>query len=380
MIRLASSFAAFTYAHAIKPLLFRCQPDTVHAQLLRLSHLRQKISFTSTYINALWAYHNNVALGQNLHTINFPNPVGLAAGFDKNIELAPTMKAVGFGFMTGGSVTFHECNGNPRPWFYRLPKQKSLVVNVGLANEGTQAVMDRLRTCGKSQFEQFPLVVSVAKTNSPEACDDPSAIADYIGSLSLLQNQPQVSAIEINISCPNAYGGEPFTDPLRLEQLLVAVDALNIVKPVWVKMPIDLAWPEFDALLQVIVTHRVQGVTIGNLQKNRGEIPPQDLPNEVKGNLSGLPTQAPSDELIRRTYADYGERLTIIGVGGVFSAQDAYRKICLGANLVELITGMIYEGPQLIGQINCELVELLKRDNFANISEAVGSAHKTPQN
>lgn len=345
-----------------------------------MSRLRQKYPFTDSLASKLLSYQNSAALSQSVNGIHFPNPVGLAAGFDKNIELAPTMKAVGFGFMTGGSVTFHEYNGNPRPWFYRLPNQKSLVVNVGLANEGTQAVMERLRTYRASQFEQFPLVVSVAKTNSPEACDDPSAIADYIGSLSLLQNQPQVSAIEINISCPNAYGGEPFTDPLRLGQLLVAVDALNIVKPVWVKMPIDLAWPEFNALLQVIISHRVQGITIGNLQKNRGEIPPQDLPNEVKGNLSGLPTQAPSNELIRLTYANYAGRLTIVGVGGVFSAQDAYRKICLGANLVELITGMIYEGPQQIGQINRELVELLKRDNFANISEAVGSAHKTPQN
>ena len=369
-----------TYRNIVKPILFKSSPDDVHARLLRMSRLRQRYPFTDSLVSKLLSYQNSAALSQSVDAIHFPNPVGLAAGFDKNIELAPTMKAVGFGFITGGSVTFHECNGNPRPWFYRLPNQKSLVVNVGLANEGTQAVMDRLRTYGTSQFERFPLVVSAAKTNSLEACDDPSAIADYIGSLSVLQNQPQVSAIEINISCPNAYGGEPFTDPLRLEQLLVAVDALNIVKPVWVKMPIDLAWPAFDALLQVIVNHRVQGVTIGNLQKKRSEIPSEYLPNEVKGNLSGLPTQAPSDELIRLTYANYTGRLTIIGVGGVFSAQDAYRKICLGANLVELITGMIYEGPQLIGQINRELVELLKRDNFANISEAVGSAHKTPQN
>ena len=377
---LFTAISRTTYGNIVKPILFKSSPDDVHARLLRMSRLRQRYPFTDSLVSKLLSYQNSAALSQSVDGIYFPNPVGLAAGFDKNIQLAPTMKAVGFGFMTGGSVTFHECNGNPRPWFYRLPNQESLVVNVGLANEGTQVVMERLRAYRASQFEQFPLVVSVATTNSPEACDDPSAIADYIGSLSVLQNQPQVSAIELNISCPNAYGGEPFTDPLRLGQLLVAVDALNIVKPVWVKMPIDLAWPEFDALLQVIISHRVQGVTIGNLQKNRAEIPPQDLPNEVKGNLSGLPTQAPSDELIRRTYADYGGRLTIIGVGGVFSAQDAYRKICLGANLVELITGMIYEGPQLIGQINRELVELLKRDNFANISEAVGSAHKTPQN
>ncbi len=140
-------------------------------------------------------------------------------------------------------------------------------------------------------------------------------------------------------------------------------------------MPIDLAWPAFNELLNVIVRHNVHGVTIGNLQKSRSEIPSEDLPNEVKGNLSGLPTQAPSDELIRLTYASYGSRLMIVGVGGIFTAQDAYPKICLGASLVELITGMIYEGPQLVGQINRELVDLLKRDNFSTIGEAIGSAH-----
>lgn len=363
------------YRKIIKPILFKSSPDDVHARLLRMSRIRQRYPFTDSLVSKALSYQNSANLGQTIQGIHFPNPVGLAAGFDKNIELAPTMKAVGYGFMTGGSVTFLACEGNPRPWFYRLPKQKSLVVNVGLANEGTQAVMDRLRTYKQSLFDRFPLVVSVAKTNSPDANDDPSAIADYVGSLSLLQNQPQVSVIEVNISCPNAFGGEPFTDPQRLEQLLANIDALNIAKPVWVKMPIDLAWPAFNELLNVIVRHNVHGVTIGNLQKSRSEIPSEDLPNEVKGNLSGLPTQAPSDELIRLTYASYGSRLMIVGVGGIFTAQDAYRKICLGASLVELITGMIYEGPQLVGQINRELVDLLKRDNFSTIGEAIGSAH-----
>ncbi len=363
------------YQKIIKPILFKSSPDDVHARLLRMSRIRQRYPFTDSLVSKALSYQNSANLGQTIQGIHFPNPVGLAAGFDKNIELAPTMKAVGYGFMTGGSVTFLACEGNPRPWFYRLPKQKSLVVNVGLANEGTQAVMDRLRTYKQSLFDRFPLVVSVAKTNSPDANDDPSAIADYVGSLSLLQNQPQVSVIEVNISCPNAFGGEPFTDPQRLEQLLANIDALNIAKPVWVKMPIDLAWPAFNELLNVIVRHNVHGVTIGNLQKSRSEIPSEDLPNEVKGNLSGLPTQAPSDELIRLTYASYGNRLMIVGVGGIFTAQDAYRKICLGASLVELITGMIYEGPQLVGQINRELVDLLKRDNFSTIGEAIGSAH-----
>ncbi len=340
-----------------------------------MSRVRQKFGFTDTIVRSLWTYRNEKKLGQVVNDIYFPNPVGLAAGFDKNIELAPTMKAIGFGFMTGGSVTFYPCEGNPRPWFHRLPKQKSLVVHVGLANEGTEQIRSRLRAYTPAIFTQFPLVMSVAKTNNPETCNDTQAIADYIGSLQLLRDEPRVSVLEINISCPNAYGGEPFTEPKRLEQLLKAVDNLKIQKPVWVKMPINHPWPEFDALLKVIVKHNIQGVTIGNLNKDRGKIPSEELASQVKGNLSGLPTQALSDELIGRTFKSYGDKLSIIGVGGIFTAEDAYRKIRNGASLVGLITGMIFEGPQLIGQINQDLTRLLEKDGFTNIGEAVGTAH-----
>lgn len=374
MVSTISKATSIAYLWFVKPLLFRSSPDSVHSRLLRISQIRQKLGWTDSAVRYVWAYRNDKRLEQTLHGIAFSNPVGLAAGFDKNVELVPTMKAVGFGFMTGGSVTCYPCEGNPRPWFYRLPKQKSLVVHVGLANEGTQRVMDRLSTYPTKIFQEFPLVISVAKTNNEAVCNDAEAISDYIGSLKLLQHEPMVSVIELNISCPNAYGGEPFTDPRRLGMLLQTVDVLQLPKPLWLKMPVNMPWSEFEALLKVIVTHNVQGVTIGNLSKNRGEIPSEELPSRVKGNLSGLPTQSLSDNLIMRTYATYGDRLTIIGVGGIFSAKDAYRKITYGASLVELITGMIYQGPQLIGSINHELAELLEKDGFANIAEAVGSA------
>ncbi len=377
MIQLLSMLSAQSYRHVVKPLLFRSNPDAVHARLLSMSAVRQRLSFTDSFVSGLWAYQNSTALSQTIDKIVFQNPVGLSAGFDKNIELVPTMKSIGFGFMTGGSVTYYPCEGNPRPWFYRLPKQRSLVVHVGLANEGTQRVIDRLRIHSEEVFNQFPLVVSVAKTNNSASCDDAQAISDYIGSLKLLQYEPMVSAIELNISCPNTYGGEPFTDPRRLEMLLQMVDVIKLSQPLWLKMPVNMPWQDFSALLEVIVKHNVQGVTIGNLSKNRGEIPSEELPNEVKGNLSGMPTRDLSDELIKKTYAAYGKQLTIIGVGGIFCAEDAYRKIKNGASLVGLITGMIFEGPQLIGQINKDLVDLLKKDGFVNISQAVGAAHRT---
>jgi dihydroorotate dehydrogenase len=139
-------------------------------------------------------------------------------------------------------------------------------------------------------------------------------------------------------------------------------------------MPCDLPWPKFAKLLAVADKHKVTGLTISNLAKDRGLLKLMDpLPASVKGNLSGKPVWPLSNNLIKLTYKKYHRRFTIIGVGGIFTAEDAYTKIKLGASLVELITGLIYEGPQLIGKINHDLVDLLHRDGYTHISQAIGA-------
>ncbi len=374
MVRIFSLSSSTAYQSFIKPVLFRQPPDVVHSRLLKLSALYQRLPFSVRIVNKIWAYHNDAILKQTVDGITFHNPVGLSAGFDKNIELLPTMQSIGYGFMTGGSVTYKPCEGNPRPWFYRLPKSKSLIVNVGLANQGAERIRRRIETYKAKWFTEFPLIVSVAKTNNSENCNDDEAIADYVGSLEIIRDEERVAVYELNISCPNAYGGEPFTTPKRLDKLLTAVDALFLTKPVWVKMPINLSWQDFNALLQVIVKHHVTTVVIGNLNKQRsGDQLKDTIPAGTMGNLSGLPTQKLSNDLIAKTYRKYHTQLTIVGVGGIFSAEDAYRKICLGASLVGLVTGMIFKGPQLIGQINNELAQLVEKEGFQNISEAIGS-------
>jgi dihydroorotate dehydrogenase len=361
------------YRSAAKPLLFRQKPDSVHSGMVKASRFLQKTPGASGAIRRAWSYQNTDILSRTIHGVYFPNPVGLSAGFDANFELVPTLKAIGFGFMEGGSLTFWPCVGNPHPWFYRLPGARSLVVNKGLANQGVEAIIKRIKAYPEGTFKDFPLNISVAKTNSKEASTDDDAVADYIGSLRKLQAAKVGDMITLNISCPNTYGGEPFTTPARLERLLVEVDKVSLTQPVFVKMPADLDWEDFDGLLRVIVRHTVAGVTISNLTKRREPFEAEgSLPKEVQGKLSGKPTFEASNRLIAKTYRNYGHRLTIIGVGGVFTAQDAYTKIKLGASLVELITGMVYEGPQLIGQINRGLVELLKRDGFKHVSDAVG--------
>lgn len=364
------------YIHIAKPMLFQLSPDSVHNQMINTGKIVQSTPVVNM-LPRLWSHQDEKYLSQTLHGIYFKNPVGLSAGLDKNVEIPGLLHSVGFGFMTGGSVTYRVCEGNPRPWFYRLPNTRSLVVNAGLPNHGATAIAARIANAPVSWWKDFPLVVSIAKTNNKENASDEEAIKDYTSSLALLEKQGIVKAYEINISCPNTYGGEPFTTPKRLDQLLSAIDELALTRPVFIKMPINLPWEEFDALLQVIVAHNIQAVTIANLNKDRKSVKLKDeLPDSVKGNLSGIPTKELGLELIRKTYQAYGDKLTIIGVGGIFSADDAYEKIRAGASMVELITGMIYTGPQLIGDINHDIVELLKKDGFSTIAEAVGADNK----
>ena len=368
---------AIGYRHVAKPVLFKQRPDSVHKNLVRVARSVQKTPGVRQ-LPKLWAHRDEAMLKQELFGVTFSNPIGLSAGFDKAIEMPQVMKAVGFGFMTGGSVTYGEYEGNEGDWFYRLPKSKSIVVHAGLPSEGTPVVAARLESYSSEMFANFPLSVSVAKTNSRKTATDKQAIADYTKSLAVFDGLQQVSLLEINISCPNTFGGEPFTDAERLEKLLAAVDKLQLSKPVLIKMPISLPLKEFDALLLVIARHNIAGVTIGNLLKDRKKAKLQDsLPKEIRGNLSGAPNRDISTQLISRTYQKYGDKLLIIGVGGVMSAEHAYDKIRAGATLVELITGLMFEGPQLVGDINHQLTKLLKRDGYQNVSEAVGAAHKS---
>lgn len=361
------------YVNVVKRLLFSIAPDVVHERLVKLGECTQKISIVGPLLHLVWSAKDESLLHQVVCGVSFKNPVGLSAGFDKNADLVPTMKAVGFGFTTVGSITAKATSGNEKPWYYRLPKSRSIVVNAGLPNQGAAKIAKHISQLNSRVFEDFHLVASVAKTNSQATCTDETGLIDYVESFKILQRNPHIAMFELNISCPNAYGGEPFTRVEPLEKLLSAIDELKLTQPLTIKMPIDKPWHEFEKLLQVITKHNVQAVTIGNLQKNRQAVKLKDeLPTDVVGNLSGWPCSDASNDLIRRTYQAYKDKLIIIGVGGIFSAEDAYAKIRLGASLVELITGLMFVGPQLVGDINYGLIKLLKRDGFKHITEAIG--------
>jgi dihydroorotate dehydrogenase (fumarate) len=373
---LISKTTTLIYRFVVKPIMFRVPPDRVHTDVIKLGSFVQRYSFFRWLISSCWSY-SNPKLSQNILGIDFKNPVGLSAGFDKNIELSPTIKSVGFGFMEGGTTTFQASEGNKRPWYYRLPKTKSLVVHAGLPNQGTKRIMKRVDSFSKNTYDNFPLNVSVAQSNV--ACVDglELAIDDYENGIKEIVKSSRVKMITLNISCPNTYDGEPFSNPEAMEKLLKRVDSLKIKQPIFLKMPSHIKWKQFDELLEVIKNHKVAGITVSNLAHVQDVHFKDVLPEGIKGGFSGKPTFKLSNDLIYQTRKKYGDRFVIIGVGGIFSADDAYTKIKLGASLVEMITGVIFEGPQIIGQINHGLVQRLTLDGFNSIDEAVGSAIST---
>ena len=366
------------YKYLVKPLLFLLTPDFTHKLIIFCGRVAQAIPLIRWMVRKMWSFQDR-ALQQEIDGVTYRNPVGLSAGFDKNVQLSPLMEDVGFGFASGGSVTLEPRKGNRRPWFHRLPNTKSVVVYAGMPNYGLRKISRYVRR-NQWRLNDMQTVMSVAvvanKTTIERTGGRPAKqaiINDVKKATEYINNNKLASVVEINISCPNA-GKEPFIEAEPLDALLTALDSVPRDVPFWVKMPHLYDIKQFDSLLKVIVRHNIQGVTVANLVKDRSKIDIKDpLTDEIRGGLSGEPTREHSLDLIRHAYKKYGDRLTIIGVGGVFSAEDAYAKIKAGASLVGLITGLFFEGPQLIGQINRGLAELLKKDGFSHISEAVGA-------
>jgi dihydroorotate dehydrogenase subfamily 2 len=310
--------------------------------------------------------YQNAVLSQVLLGIKFKNPVGLAAGFDKEAHIATILPSVGFGFEEAGSITALPFAGNPRPWMWRLPEHKALRVNYGLKSSGASNVHKFL--LGK-KFD-FVLGISVAKTNSPVTAQVPSGIEDYFTSYKIFQDIGDY--FTINISCPNTSEQSPiFAQAHNLDLLLAKLFSLPKTKPVFVKLSPDLEENQLMEILEVGNKHPLDGFICTNLTKINV------FNHEGKGGFSGKAVEELSNQTLAKVYKYYGGKKIIMGCGGVFSAEDAYKKIKLGASLIQLITGTIYRGPQLVSEINYGLVKLLKADGYSNIAEAVGVDNKS---
>ena len=366
-IFLRNSIESFLYQQLAKPLFFLAKPEAIHRQMIGFGKSLGAHRFGQALTAAFFNFKDS-SLEQNILGIHFSNPIGLAAGFDKNGALTSILGSVGFGFMEIGSVTGEQCDGNEGERLWRLKKDKSLIVNYGLANDGAEAIAKRVAISYKS----IPVGISIAATNSQKTADELGAIRDFTKAYAIFARENIGDYFTINISCPNAFGGETFLKADRLEHLLKTITEAkklyHSTKPIFLKLAANLNEQELDDIIVVARRYTIHGFICSNLQKQR----PAHLQDKPSGGLSGLPVQKISTDLIRSIYKKTKGEFIIIGVGGIFSAADAYEKIKAGATLLQLITGMIYNGPQLISEINAGLVELLKADGYTHINQAIG--------
>ena len=366
--RARNGFHGFIYRNLLKPVFFSFDPEDIHDLMTVGGSICGTNPITKTMIGAMYNYRHS-SLEQEVAGIRFKNPIGLAAGFDKEAKLTSILHDIGFGFMEIGSITGRPCAGNPRPRLWRLKKSRAIVVYYGLKNAGCDSISKKL----KGRMFQMPMGTSIAKTNDAGTTEIDAGIEDYVKAYTRFADIGSYSTI--NISCPNTCGGEPFTESDNLERLLKRIDAVPTKKPVFIKISPDLGKKTIDGILDVSGRHRIAGFVCTNLTKKRDN--PMILDPQVPGvgGISGKVVEQLSDEMIGYIRKKVGGRFAIMGCGGVFTAEDAYRKIKMGASLIQLVTGMIYQGPHTISDINMGLVKLLKEDGYTNISQAIGTAN-----
>lgn len=360
---------------AVRPLIFLMDPEDAHYMFKRVGVLLGSTALTQKLV-ALFFDYNHSALKIEVDGVQYRNPVGLSAGFDKDGELTKIYPSIGFGLAELGSFTGEVCPGNPGKRLFRMVKSKSILVWYGLNNQGAEKISSRLRGVN---FGRLKVGINAAKSNITPEFDLQESIEDYTKTMSLFKDIGDYYTI--NISCPNTQDGEPFVDPKNLDALLTAVNEFRVEgRPIYVKLAADLELSEIDIIVDKCIEHKMDGVVLTNLAKPafNQEYVKEELPYH-KGAMSGLPLQRISTNLIRHVYRRTRGELTIIGVGGVFSAKDAYEKITSGASLLHMISTMIFDGPQNINEINRGLVRLLEADGFSSIEEAVGSRNPLPK-
>ncbi len=371
LVRARNATIGFLYRVLLKPFFFARDPEAVHDRMVAAGAWLGRSAAGRTLTRAAFFY-SSPALEQTVAGVRFKNPVGLSAGFDKNARLTQILPDVGFGFAEVGSVTGEACAGNPGRRLWRLPESQSLAVYYGLKNDGCEAIAARL----KGLPQRAVLGISIAKTNSEATVDEAAGIADYLKAYRTFVRAGVGDYYTINVSCPNAFGGEPFTDPGKLDRLLKSLAEVQKRAPVFLKLPAELPDAQVDEIVAVCRRYPVDGFVCTNLAKRRDNPRLLDANIPAVGGFSGKVVEDLSNRLISRLYRSCGADFVLVGSGGVFSAEDAYKKIRLGASLVQLITGMVYRGPQLISSINVGLTGLLARDGFTNLAEAVGADHR----
>ncbi|MGM0371793.1 MAG: quinone-dependent dihydroorotate dehydrogenase [Halobacteriota archaeon] len=344
---------------AVKPLLFRLPPETAHDVVVHLLEASQRVGV----LGALRRYFvvEDPRLQTEVFDVSFPNPVGVAAGFDKNARVPRALAALGFGHVEVGGVTAEAQPGNPRPRLFRLPEDQALVNRMGFNNQGADAIGQRLAS---ARAPAIPVGVNIGKSKTTpleEAAEDYLYTYERVGD--------HADFVVVNVSSPNTPGLRDLQDRGPLETILgTLVDAG--ASPLLVKVSPDLHREAIADVVALAEDLDLDGIVATNTTTTRDD--GLQNPNRAQeGGLSGKPLEDRATELVRFV-ASRTDR-PVVGVGGIFTAEDAYEKIRAGASLVQLYTGLIYEGPTIARDINRGLLERLERDGFESIEDAVGA-------
>ncbi|GAB6860935.1 quinone-dependent dihydroorotate dehydrogenase [Haloplanus litoreus] len=342
-----------------KPLLFALPAETAHRATHRLLRTAQGTP-VEDWLRNYYAVDDN-RLETEAFGLTFDNPVGVAAGFDKNAELPSVLTALGFSHVEVGGVTAERQPGNPRPRLFRLPEDGALINRMGFNNEGADRIGERL---GASDLPDAPVGINIGKSKSTplaEAADDYRYTYDRVADAG--------DYFVVNVSSPNTPGLRELQNRESLERILGSlVDAG--AEPLLVKLSPDLAAPAIDEALAVVDDLNLDGVVATNTTVDRP--PGLENPNRAeRGGLSGKPIEERATGTI--TFIAERTDVPVVGVGGITDAAGAYRKIRAGASVVQLYTGLVYEGPSLARDINRGLLDLLERDGFDSVEAAVGA-------
>jgi dihydroorotate dehydrogenase len=295
--------------------------------------------------------------------LEFPSPVGLAAGFDKNAEVPEEMLGLGFGFVEVGTITPRPQAGNPKPRLFRLAEDRAVINRMGFNNEGQPSAFDRLRRCTHSH--------GIIGVNIGANKDSADRIADYVAGVRAMS--PVARYITINISSPNTPGLRQLQDEGALNALLSAIGEARDASgpPIFLKVAPDLGAAEPDQIVRVALQHRIQAIIVANTTVSRPSLKSRHA-NE-QGGLSGEPLKPLALDALRQFRAASGGEIPLIGVGGIATADDAWERIRAGASLVQLYSAMVYAGPGIATRIARGLEQRLKRGSYSNIAEVVGT-------
>ncbi len=358
------------FYHTLRPLLFRLDAEQAHRLVFQLLVAGE---YLFRRLNRAPHAPTHPALAQNVWEIAFPNPVGLAAGFDKDARAPHVWPLLGFGFAELGTITAEAQPGNPLPRLFRLPQDRALINRLGFNNAGAAAVAASLARASRLA-STVPIGINLGKSRRTPL---EQAAGDYAASLRQLFRFADY--VVVNVSSPNTPGLRDLQAEEQLAALLGRLADENDTlaqlhqqrpRPLLVKIAPDLADDALPAIVEVARRNRASGFVATNTTVGRDGL---TTPTGETGGLSGAPLRARSTAVIRIVHRLAGPALPIIGVGGIFSPQDAYEKIRAGASLVQVYTGMIYEGPRLAHGLVHGLLALLRRDGFHHIREAVGT-------